>query len=65
MGLPPSKGYWLDRGVRVGKASVTCPWDHRAGAQPVVNGTRKPPHELRWGEGTDDEMCLASFYATL
>ena len=59
------EGYWLERGVRVGKASVTCQWDNRAGAQPVVNGKRKPPHELRWGEGTDDEMCLAFLYATL
>ena len=34
-------------------------------AQPIVNGKRKPARELRWGEGTDDEMCLAFLYATL
>jgi hypothetical protein len=59
------EGYWLEKGVRVGKASVTCRWDNRAEAQPVVNGKRKPVRELRWGEGTDDEMCLAFLYATL
>ena len=59
------EGYWLEEGVRVGKAAVTCRWDNRASAQPVVNGKRKPGRELRWGEGTDDEMCLAFLYATL
>ena len=59
------EGYWLEKGVRVGKASVTCRWDNRTSAQPVVNGKRKPARELRWGEGTDDEMCLAFLYATL
>lgn len=59
------EGYWLTKGTRVSKASVTCKWDNRASAQPVVNGKRKTPRELRWGEGTDDEMCLAFLYATL
>lgn len=59
------EGYWLDKGVRVSKAAVTCRWDNRAGAQPIRNGKRSPSRELRWGEGTDDEMCLAFLYATL
>ena len=59
------EGYWLKEGVRVGKAAVTCRWDNRAAAQPVTSGKRKAPRELRWGEGTDDEMCLAFLYATL
>ncbi|MDF2691819.1 MAG: hypothetical protein K0S65_202 [Labilithrix sp.] len=59
------EGYWLEHGTRVSRAAVTCRWDNRANAQPVTNGKRKPPHELRWGEGTDDEMCLAFLYATL
>jgi hypothetical protein len=59
------EGYWLEHGVRVQRAAITCQWDNRASAQPIVNGKRKPPHELRWGEGTDDEMCLAFLYATL
>ncbi|MBX3232783.1 MAG: hypothetical protein KIT84_43680 [Labilithrix sp.] len=59
------EGYWLTEGVRVGKAALTCRWDNSPGAQPIVNGKRKPSRELRWGEGTDDEMCLAFLYATL
>ena len=59
------EGYWLEKSVRVSKAAVTCRWDNRANAQPIVNGKRKPVRELRWGEGTDDEMCLAFLYATL
>jgi len=59
------EGYWLDKGVRVSKAAVTCRWDNRPNAQPVTNGKRKPSRDLRWGEGTDDEMCLAFLYATL
>lgn len=59
------EGYWLERSVSVKRASLTCQWDNRPGAQPVVNGKRRPSHELHWGEGTDDEMCLAFLYATL
>jgi len=59
------EAYWLGSGVRTSKASVSCTWDNRAESQPVVRGKRKPAHELRWGEGTDDEMCLAFLYATL
>lgn len=59
------EAYWLTQGVRVGKASVTCTWDNRAQAQPTVNGRQRKTKELRWGEGTDDEMCLAFLYATL
>lgn len=59
------EGYWLEKGQRVQRAAVTCRWDNRAGAQPIVNGKRRPSRELRWGEGTDEEMCLAFLYATL
>ena len=59
------EGYWLDKGIRVGKAAITCRWDNRPSAQPIASGKRKPSRELRWGEGTDDEMCLAFLYATL
>ncbi|MEO0605599.1 MAG: hypothetical protein AAF211_29475, partial [Myxococcota bacterium] len=34
-------------------ARVTCSWDTRAADAPV-----------QWGDGTDDEMCLALFYMT-
>ena len=59
------EGYWLAKGVRARKASVTCRWDNRKESQPLVGSKRKPSRELRWGEGTDDEMCLAFLYATL
>ncbi|MFO0737804.1 MAG: hypothetical protein U0270_18075 [Labilithrix sp.] len=59
------EGYWLERSVPVKRATLTCQWDNRPNAQPIVNGKRKPSHELHWGEGTDDEMCLAFLYATL
>jgi len=59
------EGYWLEQGTRVQKASVSCRWDNRKESQPLANGKRKPTRELRWGEGTDDEMCLAFLYATL
>jgi len=49
----------------VSKAALTCRWDNSPGAQPIVNGKRRPSRDLRWGEGTDDEMCLAFLYATL
>lgn len=48
------EAYWLGTGVRTSKAAVTCSWDNR-----------KTRRELRWGEGTDDEMCLAFLYTTL
>lgn len=47
------EAYWLGAGVRASKAAVTCTWDNR-----------KTRRELRWGEGTEDEMCLAFLYAT-
>ena len=59
------EGYWLEHGVRVSRAAVSCRWDNRASAQPITKGKRQPPRELRWGEGTADELCLAFLYATL
>ena len=59
------EAYWLDKGVRIGRAALTCKWDNRTDAQQLKNGRRRPVKELRWGEGTDDEMCLAFLYTTL
>lgn len=59
------EAYWLAQGVRIDRASLTCKWDNRAESQPLGNGRRRPTKELRWGEGTDDEMCLAFLYTTL
>jgi hypothetical protein len=52
--------------LKVGdKVTIECEWDNRPQAQPIVNGTRVEPTELRWGEGTLEEMCLNFFYATI
>jgi hypothetical protein len=59
------EAYWLEQGVRIGRAALTCKWDNRVESQPLTNGRRRPMKELRWGEGTDDEMCLAFLYTTL
>lgn len=37
---------------------LTCVYDDSAANQPVVNGSKKAPEEVTWGEGTLDEMCL-------
>ncbi len=59
------EAYWLEKGARISRAALTCNWDNREATQPVINGRRRPMKELRWGEGTDDEMCLAFLYTTL
>ena len=41
---------------------LTCTWDNTAANQPVIDGVRAPPHELHWGEGTSDEMCINFLY---
>jgi hypothetical protein len=37
---------------------MTCVYDNSPENQPVVNGERLDPRDVRWGEGTLDEMCL-------
>jgi hypothetical protein len=44
---------------------VTCTWDNSAANQPTVNGEAQEPRDLRFGEGTNDEMCLAFASYTL
>lgn len=39
--------------------TLTCRYDNSAANQPVVNGEQQSPRDVRWGEGTLDEMCLA------
>lgn len=40
---------------------ITCHWDNSEANQPVVNGVKQAPHDVNWGEGTGDEMCLGIF----
>lgn len=41
-----------------------CTWDNSASNQPVIDGEVREPADVVWGEGTTDEMCLASYYVT-
>lgn len=64
--------YWLSSPWRLNSAAATrdtlrytCVWDNTEANQPVIDGVRVPPHELRWGESTDAEMCLLMVYGAL
>ncbi len=37
---------------------LDCVYDNSAGNQPIVDGSRRQPEKITWGEGTLDEMCL-------
>lgn len=37
---------------------MVCGYDNSAANQPVIDGVQPAPIEVRWGEGTRDEMCL-------
>ena len=43
---------------------VECHWDNSAANQPIVDGVQQEPHDVGWGEGTGDEMCLGLMYVT-
>jgi hypothetical protein len=44
---------------------TTCVWDNRPENQPFVDGMQLSPSPLRWGEGTNDEMCINFFYVSI
>jgi len=37
---------------------LTCVYDNSLANQPVINGVQQAPRDVKWGEGTTDEMCL-------
>ncbi|HEX6244012.1 MAG TPA: monooxygenase [Polyangiales bacterium] len=39
---------------------VECRFDNTADKQPMIDGKRLEPRDVRWGEGTTDEMCLGN-----
>jgi hypothetical protein len=39
---------------------LTCEWDNSPENQPIVDGRRQPPHEVHFGETTEDEMCIGT-----
>lgn len=58
------QAYWFAAPRVISSAQLTCRYDNRPESQPVSLGQRAVPRTLKWGEGTDDEMCLAFLYAT-
>jgi hypothetical protein len=38
--------------------TLECRYNNSAANQPVVDGVQIEPRDVRWGEGTFDEMCL-------
>lgn len=53
--FPEDALYAVDGAVRF---ELTCAYDNSAANQPVVNGQPREPVEVRWGDGSYDEMCL-------
>ena len=53
--------YLYAKGVPYGpddQLAVTCEYDNSTAHQPVVDGVQLAPHNVTWGEGSLDEMCL-------
>ena len=44
---------------------ISCTWDNSPAHQPELHGVKGTPKDVRWGEKTTDEMCLAFLYVTL
>ncbi len=43
---------------------LECHWDNRAENQPVIDGVRRTPRDVNWGQNSDDEMCIGYLYIT-
>jgi hypothetical protein len=46
------------------QVKITCTWDNSATHQPLVNGVPQQPHDVHFGEGSTDEMCLTGVTLT-
>jgi hypothetical protein len=60
--------YWLQQPVtleRGDKVRISCVFDNSKANQPFLNGERREPRYVVWGEGTDEEMCLSYIQATV
>ncbi|WP_106393868.1 monooxygenase [Enhygromyxa salina] len=42
---------------------LDCWYDNSAANQPIIDGERKEPEEVGWGDGSYDEMCLGIVFA--
>lgn len=38
---------------------LECHYNNTADNQPVIDGKKRTPRDITWGEGTEDEMCLS------
>lgn len=52
---------WAEAGDKV---RITCSWDNSPENQPVIDNQRTESREVRWGQGTLDEMCLGGVVLT-
>ena len=43
---------------------LECNWDNSAANQPSINGEKKAPRDVYWGDGSYDEMCLGILYVS-
>lgn len=43
---------------------VECHWDNSAAGQPVVGGSPLPVQDLNWGEGSNEEMCVGTYFVS-
>jgi hypothetical protein len=60
--------YWLEQPmqVRLGDTfRITCEFDNSPENQPWLDGKQRAPRYTVWGEGTEEEMCLAYVQTTL
>ncbi|MBK04113.1 MAG: hypothetical protein CL920_34330 [Deltaproteobacteria bacterium] len=57
--------YFFDKPLIVNpgdQLGIRCHFNNSQSNQPYVNGKQKESQYVEWGDGTDDEMCLGTFY---
>ncbi len=47
------------------RLGLSCTWDNSPANQKFVDGQQLPAQDVKWGDGTQDEMCLGVFYMTV
>jgi hypothetical protein len=60
--------YWLEQPLQVRMGDtfrITCEFDNSPENQPWLDGKQRAPRYTVWGEGTEEEMCLAYVQTTL
>jgi Copper type II ascorbate-dependent monooxygenase, C-terminal domain len=60
--------YWLEQPMqlRMGDTfKISCEFDNSPENQPWLDGKQRAPRYTVWGEGTEEEMCLAYVQTTL